>query len=121
MCCAWCDTGAIVRASEYPLAIVAVGLGDGPFHNMNRFDDELPQRIFDNFQFVEMNAVLAETRQAPHPSGMSEDDEFALAALMELPGQYDFCNEHNLVGRMVARSTAIGMLLSRVRHRMFAV
>ncbi|EFA85793.1 hypothetical protein PPL_01023 [Heterostelium album PN500] len=73
-------TKAIVEASSYPLSIITIGVGDGPFDLMEKFDDELPERKFDNFQFVNYNTVMsrAENRKV----------DFAVAALQEIPEQF---------------------------------
>merc|ERR1719217_1236603 len=72
---------AIVEASEYALSIVMVGVGDGPWDVMEEFDDLLPQRRFDNFQFVDFSKTVREARKKGH----NVDAAFARAALMEIP------------------------------------
>ena len=74
---------AIVEASKHALSIICIGVGDGPWDVMEEFDDDLPARAFDNFQFVPFNSIMS--RVAP---GKNADAAFATAALQEIPDQF---------------------------------
>lgn len=75
---------AIIDASHHPLSIIAVGVGDGPFDQMHTYDDRLEARVFDNFQFIEYEAVMGSAGR-----GVGDADvAFALQAMMEVPQQY---------------------------------
>ncbi|XP_006391217.2 E3 ubiquitin-protein ligase RGLG5 isoform X2 [Eutrema salsugineum] len=84
----------IVRASEYPLSIVLVGVGDGPWDTMKQFDDNIPDRAFDNFQFVNFTNIMSKNIDPAR-----KEAEFALSALMEIPSQYKATLELGLLGR----------------------
>ncbi|CAI0374237.1 unnamed protein product [Linum tenue] len=84
---------AIVKASKFPLSIVLVGVGDGPWETMRKFDDNIPARAFDNFQFVNFTSIMSKNI---HSS--KKEAEFALAALMEIPSQYKATLELQLLG-----------------------
>ncbi|XP_078163183.1 E3 ubiquitin-protein ligase RGLG2-like [Carex rostrata] len=85
---------AIVKASQYPLSIVLVGVGDGPWDTMKQFDDNIPSRAFDNFQFVNFTEIML--RNIP---ASKKEADFALAALMEIPSQYKATMHLQLLGK----------------------
>lgn len=78
---------AIEKASNHPLSIVMIGVGDGPWDTMIKFDDLLHSRRFDNFKFVDYHNVVK-----CYPS-LVNDLAFALDALMEVPRQYSAIKE----------------------------
>jgi len=81
-------TKAIIEASNYPLSIITVGVGDGPWDQMETYDDKLENRKFDNFQFVDFAKIMerAENREVT----------FSIAALQEIPEQYTFIKNEYL-------------------------
>lgn len=89
---------AIVDASSYPLSIVLVGVGDGPWEDMKNFDDKIPTREYDNFQFVNFTDITSR-------SGTPTEKEtlFALAALMEIPLQYKATTELSILGHVTGK------------------
>ncbi|KAI5579166.1 hypothetical protein POPTR_008G081300v4 [Populus trichocarpa] len=93
---------AIVDASSYPLSIILVGVGDGPWEDMKRFDDKIPDRKFDNFQFVNFTEIMAKK------ATLSEKEAaFALTALMEIPFQYKAAVEFGVIGCSTGRAKKI--------------
>jgi len=57
-----------------------IGVGDGPWDTMREFDDKLPQRKFDNFQFVPFYETMVKHK--------GNEILFARDVLMEIPEQF---------------------------------
>lgn len=92
---------AIIEATKYPLSIIAIGVGDCDFSEMKKYDDELPKRKFDNFQFVNYNEIIKDCQTKSLPI----DSTFLVRALQEIPDQYDAIKKLNLLN--IVRSTYI--------------
>lgn len=71
-----------------------IGVGDGPWDQMEEFDDELPQRKFDNFQFVPFFKTMSKAK-----SPDKQEVVFAKLALEEVPAQYKAMRKLKLLGR----------------------
>lgn len=93
---------SIVEASLYPLVIILVGVGDGPWDDMKKFDDKIPRRGFDNFQFVNFTGIMSSNLSPTH-----KETAFALAALMEIPIQYTAINDLGLLGQVTGNEKRV--------------
>jgi len=79
---------AIVHASKFALSIICIGLGQGPFGVMEEFDDNIPDRNFDNFQFINFYKTMKKCK--------NQEVEFVKNCLMEIPDQYDYIKNNIL-------------------------
>ncbi|XVF77789.1 hypothetical protein PTKIN_Ptkin14bG0074700 [Pterospermum kingtungense] len=93
---------SIVNASLYPLSIVLVGVGDGPWEDMKKFDDKIPSRDFDNFQFVNFTDITSKNKTSEE-----KETAFALAALMEIPLQYKAVMELSILGQRTGKAKKV--------------
>jgi E3 ubiquitin-protein ligase RGLG len=77
---------AIVQASYYPLSIICIGVGKGPWDIMEHFDDHITNSKFDNFHFVNFHKMMEKCENV--------EVEFAKNALMEIPAQFNYIKKH---------------------------
>ena len=71
----------IEEASNYPMSIICVGVGDGPFGIMDGFNNLVNNSKFNNFNFVNYSKICEGRVRNP-------DLEFACTAFYEIPDQY---------------------------------
>jgi E3 ubiquitin-protein ligase RGLG len=90
---------AIVRASNYSLSIIFIGVGDGPWDKMEHFDSCLPKRDFDNFKFVRFSKYIDMLRGKLDSEFLDED--FSADALGEIADQYKAIRSLRLLKRRV--------------------
>ena len=77
------DMKALQEASNYPLSVVAIGLGDGPFKRMRILEDNISGRRFSNFHFVNFTKIELKVGKCESPEIM-----LATAMMQEIPSQY---------------------------------
>ncbi len=75
-------------AISTPAASLRWVSGDGPWDEMERFDNELPERRFDNFSFVNYEELKR--------TSDGSDIAFAEEALRETPAQFKFARANNM-------------------------
>jgi hypothetical protein len=90
---------AIVQACGFPLSIIVVGVGDGPWQLMRVFDESLPKRPWDNFHFVEYHELI----QGPQDD--AGELAFAINTLLEVPDQYHHIKKLGLLGNRSNRAS----------------
>ncbi|XP_078167565.1 E3 ubiquitin-protein ligase RGLG1-like isoform X2 [Carex rostrata] len=129
-----CTKAAIQRASNFPLSIVLVGVGDCPWDLANNYDNILRSRHFDNFQRQLFLKVKVKMPVHPLPTSKpllqkvfprkqinrrfvnfteimsrnvpdsAKEAQFALQALMEIPLQYAAIQGLGILGTPPRRS-----------------
>lgn len=86
------DADTVAEASNYPLSIVAVGLGDGPFKILQSFDTQYYNRRFDNFHFVNFTELETKFIHSNRP-----DLLLATELFVEIPKQYQIIRKLGLL------------------------
>ena len=82
---------SIVEASHYPLSIIVIGVGDGPWQQMYEFDKLFPEREYDNFRFVEFHKTYGNCR--------NPQAAVACSILQYVPEQYVDMQEKGIMQR----------------------
>ena len=86
---------ALQMASNYPLCVICVGVGDGPWHTIAKLEHNLSYYVnnkFDNFMFIDYHELINK-----HIKNASIDSAFALKALSKLPKQFKDMRSLNFI------------------------
>ena len=86
---------ALVEASKLPIVFVIVGVGDGPWAGMEKLDDAVAGRKFDNVNFVLFSSIAA--KAAEQKVGFA--GALAMECLSELPQAFKDCTRLNMFGK----------------------
>ncbi|KAL5702530.1 RING-type E3 ubiquitin transferase [Ranunculus cassubicifolius] len=90
---------AIVTASSYPLSIILIGVGDGPWEGMQNFSDKIRSRGFDNFMFVNFTDIMS-----GNISENEKEAEFSFALIAEISIRYKASKDLNLHGNVTTKA-----------------
>ncbi|XP_019052453.1 PREDICTED: E3 ubiquitin-protein ligase RGLG1-like isoform X2 [Nelumbo nucifera] len=105
---------AIVQASAYPLSIVAVGVGDGPWDVMREFANDIPDKATGNFQFVNFTEIIS--RNIPN---YRKEIEFAQAALKGIVLHHEKLTMLEILGFPRGGAPATDPLPTPLHHHYF--
>nr|ABN05933.1 hypothetical protein MtrDRAFT_AC149129g23v2 [Medicago truncatula] len=87
---------AIVEARKFPLSIILVGVGDGPWDMVKEFQDNIKMqtRTFHNFKFVNFTEIMSKSNNISPSLKEAE----ILLAIREILFQYKAAKELGLLG-----------------------
>lgn len=85
------SSDSLAEASKYPISIIILGVGDGPWEDIQELGKVAQEKsIFNNFRFVDYYRTIYKAR---HP-----DVLLALNSLMDIPDQFKMINDLNYIG-----------------------
>ena len=96
---------SFISASKYPISIVLIGVGDGPWNDMHDLERTVQEKsIFNNMRFVDYHRTI---HKAKHP-----DVLLALNILMDIPDQFKTINELHYIGENYGESIDYDKILA---------
>lgn len=81
---------SIIDASNFALSIVLIGINKDCWKDIEKYDDQIPERKFVNFHFMNFDDVMTKFNTSKDNKRITEkwDVAIALNALWKLPEQY---------------------------------